>query len=82
MRTTLTLDDDVSARLEREQRKRDVAFKQLVNDVLRAGLDALETKRPARKPFVTRAVHLGPSLIGSLDDIEEALCRGEGEDHK
>jgi hypothetical protein len=82
MRTTLTLDDDVSARLEREQRKRDVAFKQLVNEVLRAGLDALETKRPARKPFVTKGFHCGPSLIGSLDDIEDVLSRIEGEDHK
>ena len=82
MRTTLTLDDDVSVRLEREQRKRDVAFKQLVNDVLRAGLDALDARRPARKPFETKGFHLGPSLIGSLDDIEEVLSRAEGEDHK
>ena len=82
MRTTLTLDDDVSARLAREQRKRDIAFKQLVNDVLRAGLDALDARRPARKPFRTIGFNGGPSLIGSLDDIEEVLSRAEGEDHK
>jgi hypothetical protein len=54
----------------------------VVNDVLRAGLDALEAPQPARKPFVTRGFDLGPSLIGSLDDIEDVLSRVEGEDHK
>lgn len=82
MRTTLTLDDDVSARLAREQRKRKVPFKQVVNDLLRAGLDAVDARRPARKPFKTTGFHGGPSLIGSLDNIEEVLSRIEGEDHK
>ena len=82
MRTTLTLDDDVSARLEREQRTRRVPFKQLVNEVLRAGLDALAARRPARKPFRTTGFDGGPSLIGSLDNIEEVLSRIEGEDHR
>jgi hypothetical protein len=81
MRTTLTLDDDVAARLEREQRRRKVPFRTVVNDLLRAGLDA-STRRHARKPFETRAVRLGPSVIGSLDDIEEVLARAEGEDHR
>jgi hypothetical protein len=81
VRTTLTLDDDVATRLEREQRKRKATFKQIVNDAIRAGLEALE-KRPARKPFRISTADLGPSLIGSLDDIEEALSRAEGEDHK
>ncbi len=82
MRTTLTLDDDVAVRVEREQRKRKVAFKTVINDLLRAGLDATPTRRTPPKPFETRAVHLGPSLIGSLDDIEGALSRAEGEDHR
>lgn len=81
MRTTLTLDDDVAVRVEREQRKRKLPFKQVVNDLLRTGLDALE-KRPARRPFNTTGFHAGPSLIGSLDNIEEVLSRIEGEDHK
>ena len=81
MRTTLTLDDDVAVRVEREQRKRKLPFKQVVNDLLRAGLDAID-KQPPRKPFRTTGFHGGPSLIGSLDDIEEVLSRAEGEDHK
>jgi hypothetical protein len=58
-----------------------VPFKQVVNDLLRAGLDVADRPAP-RKPFVTRGFNCGPSLIGSLDDIEEVLSRAEGEDHK
>ena len=81
MRTTLTLDDDVSSRLEREQRKRQMGFKALVNEVLRAGLDALDMTPQRRDPFSTKGFDLGPSLIGSLDNIEEVLSRAEGEEH-
>ena len=82
MRTTLTLDDDVSARLDREKRKRRVPFKTVVNDVLRAGLDAMHPPRRAPRRFRTTGFDVGPSLIGSLDNIEEVLSRVEGEDHR
>jgi hypothetical protein len=68
-------------RVARERRKRKAPFKQVINDLLRAGLDVSQTGR-SRKPFETRAVHLGPSVIGSLDNIEEVLSRAEGEDHR
>jgi len=38
MRTTLTLDPDVTKLLEREMAKRQVPFKRVVNDALRRGL--------------------------------------------
>lgn len=82
MRTTLTLDDDVAVRLEQERRKRRTSFKAAVNDVLRAGLDALHAPRRSRQPFHTKGFDLGPSLIGSLDNVEEVLSRAEGEDHR
>ena len=81
MRTTLTLDDDVAVRLERQRRKRKSSFKQIVNDAIRAGLEAIE-KPARRRPFRTTGFDAGPSLIGSLDNIEEVLSRIEGEDHK
>ena len=81
MRTTLTLDDDVTSRLEHEQRRRRIGFKALVNEVLRAGLDALDSTPRRRDHFSTRGFDLGPSLIGSLDNIEEVLSRAEGETH-
>ena len=82
MRTTLTIDDDVAARLERERRKRRISFKALVNDVLRSGLDAIGRPKPSLEPFRTKGFALGPSLVGSLDNIEEVLSRSEGEDHR
>jgi len=81
MRTTLTLEDDVAVRLEREQRKRGAPFKRVVNDVLRAGLDALAERKPTAGAFRTAGFDLGPSLVGSLDNVEEVLSRAEGDDH-
>ena len=82
MRTTLTIDDDVAVRLERERRRRRVSFKTLVNDVLRTGLDAPGGPARGRDHFRTRGFNLGPSLVGSLDNVEEVLSRTEGEDHR
>jgi hypothetical protein len=48
MRTTLTLDDDLAAKLRQRARERDVPFKQVVNDALRAGL---ASKAPAAKRY-------------------------------
>lgn len=80
MRTTLTLDDDVAVKLRAAARNR--PFKVVVNEALRAGLAALERPAAPRKSFRTRAVDLGPSLIGSLDNVAEVIARAEGEDHR
>ncbi len=79
MRTTLTLDDDVAAKLRAASKDR--PFRAVVNEALRAGLTALERKAPARRTFRTRGFDLGPSLVGSLDNVAEVLARAEGEDH-
>jgi hypothetical protein len=80
MRTTLTLDDDVAAKLKAAAKNR--SFKVVVNDALRAGLAALEKRAPARRPYRTRGFDLGPSLVGSLDNVEDVLSRVEGERHR
>jgi hypothetical protein len=82
MRTTLTLDDDVAARLRAAVRKERRALKDLVNEALRRGLEAIERPRSARRPFRTKGFDLGPSLVGSLDNVEEVLSRADGEDHR
>ena len=83
MRTTVTLDDDVAAQLERERLKRRASFKAVVNEVLRAGIEAIQAKkRVPSKPFRTEGFDLGHSLVGSLDNVEEVLSRTEGEDHQ
>jgi hypothetical protein len=84
MRTTLSQDDDVAVRLASEQEKRGTSFKALVNAVLRAGLETLDEREraAARTPFRTAGFDLGPSQVGSLDNIEEVLSRAEGEAHR
>lgn len=79
MRTTLTLDDDVAVKLKAAAKDR--PFRTVVNDALRAGLTALEKRVPPRKPYRTRGFNLGPSLVGSLDNVEEVLSRVEGDHH-
>lgn len=82
MRTTLTLDDDVAALLKRIATKERGSFKEIVNKALRLGLGALKQPGPSRTPFKTTGFDLGPSLVGSLDNVEEVLARVEGEHHK
>lgn len=79
MRTTLSLDDDVAAEIERLRRDRRVTFKDLVNEALRLGLRQLTAPARRRGRFQTTAVDLGASRVGALDDVAEALAVAEGE---
>jgi hypothetical protein len=79
MRTTLTLDPDVAARLERLQRERGQSFKVLVNETLREGLERFDRRASERKVFRTPTASLGRCLLGNLDDVAEILAVAEGE---
>lgn len=81
MRTTLTIDDDVAAVLERLRRDRQTGLKDLVNEALRRGLEDMTRRPKRREPFRTRSVALGRVRMASIDDIGEALAIAEGEDH-
>ncbi len=80
MRTTLSLDDDVVARLDQLRAARRVPLKQLVNDALRAGLDTLD-RPPPRRRFRTRPLETGRLLI-DVTSAPEALAIAEGDDHR
>jgi hypothetical protein len=82
MRTTLTLDDDVAAALERLRKTRDASLKELVNDALRRGLKDMTTGKKQRRPFRTRSVSLGRLLVPSIDNVAEVLAIAEGEAFK
>lgn len=53
MRTTLTLEDDLAAILERERLRKGLSLKEIINGLLRRGLEQ-ETLLPPRKKVVTR----------------------------
>jgi len=48
MRTTLSIDDDVSAAIERFKSEKGLKFKDAVNLLLRSGLDTIEKKPDPR----------------------------------
>lgn len=79
MRTTLSLDDDVAALLDRVRRRRGIPLKEVVNEALRRGLRDIGSPKK-NVPFKTRAVSLGGTIAGNLDNVAEALALAEGED--
>jgi Ribbon-helix-helix protein, copG family len=79
MRTTVTLDDDVAARLSRLQKAQKKSFKALLNEALREGLKQMTNSPPRRKKYQTPTVDLGRCLVGNLDDVAEVLAIAEGE---
>jgi plasmid stability protein len=78
MRTTLTLDDDVAAKLKAEARRSGRPFRAIVNDTLRQGL-ATRRAAPTRRPFKVTARDLGKLLPGlTLDSVADLLEQVEG----
>ena len=82
MRTTLTLDDDVVAAIQKLQRARDASFKTIVNDALRQGLSDLSSRSKQSAPFQTQTVSLGRMRVASLDNINDSVAAAEGESFK
>lgn len=81
MRTTLTLDEDVAAKLRAEARRSGQPFKQVVNYFLRLGLISPSQLKPAR-PFVVRTQALGLRPGFSYDNTSELLEQIEGSSHR
>ena len=82
MRTTLTLDPDNAARLERLRKDRDASLKEVVNDAIRRGLDEMDEAAKAREPFRIPVLDSGKPLIGNVDSVADVLALIEGEDHR
>jgi hypothetical protein len=82
MRTTLSLDDDVAALLERVQREKDATLKQVVNEALRQGLELMSRPAVPKKPFRTQPVNLGKCFFPNLDNTWDVLAEAEGESYK
>lgn len=78
MRTTVTLDPDVAAKLKRLARERDISFKEALNSSVRRGIERGEAKpRPYRLPPPQRlgarpGVNLDKALqlAGEMEDAE------------
>lgn len=81
IRTTVTLDEDVLARVKEASRSRGTSFRETLNDLLRTGLLA-GNKPPDRSKFRIRATHMGLRPGLNYDSTEALLEYAEGIDHR
>lgn len=75
MRTTVTLDPDVEARLRELARERGILFKEALNNAIRAGLMAARGAREYRTPSRSLGLRAGVNLDKALEiaaDLEDA----------
>lgn len=84
MRTTLTLEPDVAARVTQELAQGTHSLKELINSALRLGLDRLDgaKTREAKPRFETPTYSTGRCALPNLDDVSEVLAFAEGEDFR
>jgi hypothetical protein len=81
VKTTLTLDDDVAAKLQAEALKSGQSLDEAVNQFLRYFLSVYQELRTA-KPFIVRARPLRLKQGLSYDNISELLEEVEGSLHQ
>lgn len=82
MRTTLTLDDDVAAKLKAASQRAGRPFREIVNETLRRGLESRHATA-RRRAFKITARDLGNLKPGlALDNIAELIERLEGSLHR
>ena len=75
MRTTVTLDDDTAALLQRRMREQGISFKEALNQAIRAGLNSGGEPRP----FRTRTHAMGVPTV----NLDQALrLAGDIEDEE
>lgn len=75
MRTTLTIEPSVAARINRPVKKEDRTLKSVINEALREGLKVLEqAPKTARTPFIVEPFDLG-LLHGPYAAYENKLGR-------
>ena len=81
IRTTVSLDDDVVARVKRESLSRGASFRDTLNDLLRTALLGIEHK-PRRRALAIQPTHMGHKPGLNYDSIETLLEYGEGDRHR
>lgn len=77
MRTTITLDPDVVALVQKLMRERDLTFKEAVNSALRAGLTAKRRRTTFRTPTFTMGRPVVPldHALRIADDLADDELR-------
>jgi hypothetical protein len=76
MRTTVSLDDDIVAAIQRVRAERNIGLSEALNELARAGLAA----PPQRETFVQRTFPMGARI--DVTNIADALEYLEGPSHR
>ena len=81
VRTTLTLDEDVIAKLREDMRRTGKSFKETVNENLRVAFTFKASPKP-RKKFVVHAREMGKGPASSFECTSELIEFLEGPLHR
>jgi hypothetical protein len=82
MRTILTIDEDIADKLKAEAKRTGKAFREVVNEYLRLGIDGPKRQRPESR-FRVKTRDLGRLRPGlTLDNVGKLLERAEGPVHR
>jgi hypothetical protein len=81
IRTTITLDDDVAARVKHESQSRGASFRNTINDLLRVAL-LTSGDKPRQRTLQIKPTHMGYKPGLDYDNIESLLEYGEGDQHR
>jgi hypothetical protein len=73
VRTTLSLDDDVSALLDRIRKEQDRPLRDIVNEALRHGLERIAEPPKPHKRYRTRPISVGKARLENFDCVAEIL---------
>lgn len=82
MRTTITLDDDVAAMIQKLQTREGKSFKQMVNDLLRKGLLSEKKGGESKQLYATPELSAGECRFPDLDNVAEVLSVAENEGYR
>ena len=80
MRTTVTLDPDVAAKIKAEMRRTGKSFKEIVNGLLRKS--ASDAAGVAKKPFTVKPICSGEKPGFAWDNVSELLGQLDEMDQK
>jgi len=80
IRTTVTLDRDVYERIQEESLRRRIPVKETINEVLRAGFLARQTRSSKRFEIDAKPMGVRPGI--DYDDVEGLIEISEGPSHR
>jgi hypothetical protein len=80
MRTTLTIDPDNAAQLERLRKERNTGLKETLNEVLRNGFVHIASPTKKREPFRIPVLDCGKPNFNSPEELKDLLDEIQMED--